>query len=82
MATQEQVNELQANLLAAETAYRQASLAIMTAAGNESSPLADALSATRNNVKSGMKTFHDLAAIASTMAGITPQSVGPGKEDD
>jgi len=85
MATQEQVNALQADLLAAEAAYKAAAQAIVDAASAEGGVTTahfHKLVSGQTVAKAGMKLFHDAALVASGDVGITPNSGGGPKDDD
>lgn len=82
MTTQEQVNALQADLLAAETAINTVMQAIIDAASLDSAVTPQnfhKLVAGQNVTQAGMAMFHEFAAKCSIDAGITPLSGGGPK---
>lgn len=82
MVTQDQVNALQADLLAAEAALKAAQQAILDCSAAEPAVGPgnyQKLSAGMTVTLAGMKLFHDAAAACSLDAGITPLSGGGPK---
>ena len=79
--TQSDVDQLQADLIAAENALKDAQQAIIDRAAQEGAPQSEQAKLNAGQIISdnGMKVFHEAGKDVSIGLGITPQSGGTGK---